>query len=55
MDTIIPIVIEPILQACETKLVAQTHDHDHEGAEFDLDSDDEDEEIVGFDLEGTDE
>ena len=55
MDTIIPIIIEPILEACETKLIAQSHEHEEEGAEFDLDSDDEDGEVVGFDLEGTDE
>jgi len=53
MAQIIPMIIEPILEATETKVGAVKVEH-AEG-EFDLDDDDEDDEEMLLDLEGVDE
>ena len=53
MATIIPMILDPIIEATETKISAVKVDQDEK--EFDLDSDEEDDEEIMMDLEGIDE
>ena len=57
MATIIPIVIESILEACDTKVNMEDATQKQPTAEFDLDSDSDDGEemMIELDLEGIDE
>lgn len=57
MSNIIPIIIESILNACDTKVEMEDASEKAPTAEFDLDSDDEDgdEMMIGLDLDGIDE
>ena len=57
MSTIIPIVIESILNACDTKVNMEDAIEEQGPAEFDLDSDSEgdDDMMIGLDLDGVDE
>ena len=56
MAEIIPVIVGPIIESCDTPIQAKTKGGDEaQGPEFDLDSDDSDDmEIVEIDMEGVD-